>query len=97
MPQRYQNISISSESVQSPVHLLAEVPWARVPDRTGQTDRTSQTSRIGENPGGVLWCTNPSFPLKGSVSEPEGEAWVEVGPYLSYPEGVAYNQLLGMS
>ena len=36
-------------------------------------------------------------PLKGSVSEPEGEAWVEVVPYLSYPEGVAYNQLLGMS
>ena len=85
MPQRYQNISISSESVQSPVHLLAEVPWAWV------------LSRTSENPGGVSWCTNPSFPLKGSVSEPEGEAWVEVVPYLSYPEGVAYNQLLGMS
>ena len=27
-----------------------------------------------ENPGGVSWCNNPSFPLKGSVSEPEDEA-----------------------
>lgn len=90
MPQRYQNISICLESVQSPVHLLAEVPWARVPYRT------SQTSQV-KTPNGVSWCTNPGFPLKGSVSEPESEAWVEVVPYLSYPEGVAYNQLLGMS
>ena len=31
---------------------------------------------MGENPEGVSWCNNPGFPLKGSVSEPEGEAWV---------------------
>ena len=30
---------------------------------------------IKENPEGVSWPNNPSFPLKGSVSEPEGEAW----------------------
>ena len=31
---------------------------------------------VPENPGGVSWTNNPSFPLKASVSEPEGEAWV---------------------
>ena len=45
---------------------------------------------ISENPEGVSWCINPSFPLKGSVSEPEGEAWEAEVPLPCYPEGVAY-------
>ena len=65
------------------------------------TNRTSARSFtayyllvIGENPEGVSWRINPSFPLKGSVSEPEGEAWVAEVPSSRYPEGVAYTSPL---
>ena len=45
-----------------------------------------------KNPEGVSRCINPSFPLKGSVSEPEGEAWEARLPKPHYPEGVAYTR-----
>ena len=45
---------------------------------------------IKENPEGVSWPINPSFPLKANDSEPEGEAWVGRSPLPRYPEGVAY-------
>ena len=44
-----------------------------------------------ENPEGVSWTNNPSFPLKANDSEPEGEAWVGRSPLPRYPEGVAYH------
>ena len=49
---------------------------------------------IRDNPEGVSWCINPSFPLKGSVSEPEGEAWEAEVSSPCYPEGVAYTPSL---
>ncbi|WP_288202794.1 hypothetical protein [uncultured Porphyromonas sp.] len=57
------------------------------------TDKWKANISKIENPEGVLWPNNPSFPLKVSDSEPEGEAWVARTPQLIYPEGVAYTQV----
>ncbi len=43
-----------------------------------------------ENPGGVSWSNNPSFPLKASVSKPEGEAWVAMTPKPPTPKGLHF-------
>ena len=44
---------------------------------------------VPENPEGVSWTNNPSFPLKASVSEPEGEAWEAMSPlYHTTPKGL---------
>lgn len=57
------------------------------------TDKWKANISKIENPEGVSWSNNPSFPLKASDSEPEGEAWVARTPQLIYPEGVAYTQV----
>lgn len=43
-------------------------------------------------PEGGARSNNPSFPLKASSSDPEGEAWATKAPKPIYPEGVAFPQ-----